>query len=80
MRHPIQLARLRTVFRSPAVQRYAADALQNISTASIVACGYLLLFAHDNGHAHRLLWASVFALDAVTAFVCSVDLQEGDAK
>lgn len=77
MRHPIQLARLRTVFRSPAVQRYAADALQDISTAAIVASGYLLLFASGNDHAHRMLWVTVLAVDAVVAFLCSVDLQGG---
>lgn len=75
MKHPIQFRKLRSVFRSPAIQRIAADALQNLSTASLIACGYLLLFAHDNDHAHRLLWVTVFALDAVAAFVCSVDLQ-----
>jgi len=79
MKHPIQVRKLRFIFRSPAVQRITADALQTISTASIVACGYLLLFAHDNDHAHRLLWVAVFALDAVAAFVCSVDLQ-GETK
>jgi len=75
MKHPIQTRKLRSVFGSPAVQRITADALQNISTASIVACGYLLLFAQNNDHAHRLLWGAVFALDAIAAFVCSVDLQ-----
>lgn len=79
MKHPIQFRKLRSVFRSPAVQGIAADALQNLSTASLIACGYLLLFAHDNAHAHRLLWVVVLALDGVVAFVCSADLQ-GDTK
>lgn len=79
MKHPIQCRKLRSVFRSAVVQKIAADALQNLSTASLIACGYLLLFAHDNDHAHRLLWVAVFALDAVVAFVCSVDLQ-GETK
>lgn len=79
MKHPIQTRKLRSILGSPAVQRITADALQNISTASIVACGYLLLFAHDNDHAHRALWVAVFALDAIAAFFCSVDLQ-GDTK
>ena len=79
MKHPIQTRKLISVFGSPAVQRITADALQNISTASIVACGYLLLFAQNNDDAHRLLWVAVFALDAIAAFVCSVDLQ-GETK
>lgn len=77
MKHPIQIARLRAVFRAPAVQRCAADALQDISTAAIVACGYLLLFSSGNDHAHRTLWVVVLAIDAVVAFLCSVDLQGG---
>lgn len=79
MKHPIQFRKLRSVFRSPAVQRITADALQNLSTASIVACGYLLLFAHDSDHAHRMLWVAVLAVDAVVAFAFSVDLQ-GETK
>ena len=77
MKHPIQIVRLRTVFRSPAAQRFAADALQDISTAAILACGYLLLFASGNEHVHRMLWVAVLAVDAVAAFVCSVDLRGG---
>lgn len=77
MKRPIQLVRLRTVLRSRPAQRMAADALQDIATAAIVACGYLLLFSHDSVHAHRWLWIAVLALDAVVALVCSADLQGG---
>lgn len=77
MKRPIQLVRLRTVLCSRPTQRMAAYALQDIATAAIVACGYLLLFAHDSVHAHRWLWIVVLTLDAVVAFACSADLQGG---
>lgn len=80
MKGPVEHQRWRSLLRSPAVQRMAAEALRNISTASLIASGYLLLFAHDSPHAHRWVWVAVLAVDAVVAFICSVDLQQGDGK
>lgn len=79
MKRPLQFQRLKAVFRAPAMQSIVADALSHIGTACIVAVGYLALFAKDNSHAHRLLWISVLAVDAIVAVICSVDLQ-GDSK
>jgi hypothetical protein len=80
MKRMVQYKKLQSLFRSSAAQRMAADALQNISTVSIVGCGYLLLFANDSPHAHRLLWVAVLAVDAAVGFICSVDLQQGGGE
>jgi len=76
MKRPLQFQRLKSVLRSPAAQGIAADVLRDISTACIIASGYLFLFAQDNPHAHRILWAIVLAVNAVVACICSVDLKE----
>lgn len=77
VKRPLQFPRLKAVCRSPAMQSIAADALRHIGIACIVVVGYLALFAKDNSHAHRLLWISVLAVDAIVAVICSVDLQGG---
>jgi len=74
MKHPVQFRKLKSVLKSRAVQGIAADSLRDISTACIFAAGYLLLFAQDNSHAHRLFWVIVLGVDAVVACICSVDL------
>jgi len=75
LRRPHQFPRLRSIFRSRAVQRVSADTLRDISTACFIAAGYLLLFSADNAHAHRLLWVAVLTADAIAARIGSIDLR-----
>ena len=75
MRRPLQFRRLRSIFRTRAVQTASADTLRDIATACLIAAGYLLLFSKDNAHAHRLLWVAVLTGDAIVACIGSIDLR-----